>query len=111
MRAGTLRRKVKIQKRNREVDEGGGTSTGWIDYQTALRAKIVSHARGETIIAGRLAGLSTHEIHLRLSSRTIGITNLMRLVEGSAVHEIKSVHADERRRLLILMTQTGGRSD
>ena len=113
MRSGALRTPIKIEKRSRERDEGGGVEQGWTVHEDNLKARIVQKSGREAVVGDSLAGLLTHEIFVRESSRTRTITNLMRVVEKrtGVVHNIKSVWSDERDRVIKILTQTGTRVD
>jgi len=111
MRSGSLRRKIRIEQRTRTSDGGGGTEIGWEVFQDNLKAKIVSKSGREAHTDDTLSGILTHEIFVRRSSRTIPITNLMRIreIETDEIHDIKAIWPDELRRVIKIVTQTGGR--
>jgi len=112
MRAGRLRRKIKVEQRLRTKDEGGGSVHGWETYCDGIYATIKAKSGSEGVDGDRLNGKVTHDIWLRLSSRTKGITNAHRLVDRKGeIYNIKSVQFDERGRDVIIMAQTGGRDE
>jgi len=113
VRSGSLRRRIKIEHRNRVADGGGGFEQGWSTYQDNIAARIVTTSGRESVIADALAGVSTQEIFVRESSRTREIDNLMRIVDkrDGKVYDIKSVWPDERRRVIKIMTQSGTRRE
>ena len=113
MRAGSLKHRVRIEERVRTPDEGGGTVEGWVTKAEGLRARILEMAGSEKVVADKLSGVLTHELTLRRSSKTEGLSNLMRIVEVATgrIHDVKTVKLDERRRDYVVTTQTGGRVD
>lgn len=112
MRSGTLRQKVRIEARTRAPDGGGGFEQGWSTTQSGLKARIIDKSASESVVGDALKGISTHEIFLRLSSKTEGITNLMRVVDErtGAIYDVKgNPIKDERARVVKLLVQSGGR--
>ena len=111
MRSGALRHKIKIEQRTRVSDGGGGFENGWETFQDNLNARIVQKSGSEAVTGDTLAGVLTHEVFVRESSRTRKITNLMRIVEKrtGTIHNIKAIWPDERDRVIKIVTQTGSR--
>lgn len=112
MRSGSLRQKLKIEHRTRVEDGGGGFVQGWETYKDNLSGRVKQLGGTEAVVGDKLAGVSTHEIYLRFSSKTKDISNLMRVVEKrtGVIHDIKNVNPDERDRWIVLTTQTGKRN-
>ena len=111
MRAGQLRQRLDLERRTRTPDGGGGFEEGWTVIEDGLSARVVQKTGSESVMGDTLSGIVTHTVYLRASSRTSGITNLHRLVDrrSGEIHDIKAVTHDERQRVMVLTTQTGGR--
>jgi len=113
MRSGALRHKIKVERRTRVSDGGGGFEQGWELVEDDLNARIVQKSGTEGVTGDALAGILTHHIFVRLSSRTRGISNLMRITEKRTgiIHNVKATWPDERDRVIKILTQTGTRDD
>ena len=113
MRSGALRHKIKVERRTRVSDGGGGFVQGWETFEDDLKARIVNVSGKEAVVEDALSGIETHHIYVRESSRTKTITNLMRIIDKRTgkIHNIKSALPDERERVIMIMTQSGGRDE
>ena len=113
MRSGRLKSRIKVERRTRVKDEGGGFVDGWETFQDNLHARIVNTSGRESVVGDSLAGVKTVEIFVRFSTRTKGITNLMRIVDllCAEVYDIKLPVPDERNKVIKILAQSGARSD
>ena len=76
-------------------------------------ARDITQAGSEKVVGDLLAGLTTHKLSIRLSTKTQDLSNRHRLVDMRTgdIHDIKAVIPHENRRWLEVTTQTGGRVD
>lgn len=108
MRAGSLRDKLKFERRTRTSDGMGGNVEGWETVADNISARIIPKAGAERYTNDTLSGVLTYEIHIRYSTQVKPINHLCRAIDKQSgeIHNIRSVRPDERKRVLILVTQT-----
>lgn len=112
MQSGRLDKSLRIEKRTRVSDGGGGHEEGWETFIEKVSARIIPKSGTEKAHADTLAGINTYEIHLRAFEQTRQITNLMRAVDRrtGVIHNVRGVLESEDRVIVILHTQTGVRT-
>ena len=112
MRSGSLRERMKVERRTRVEDGFGGIAEGWEVCQCGLAAKVIQKTGKEQFSDDTLQGVVNHEIHLRHSKRTQDIDNHMRLINErtGTIHNVRAATHDPRRRVVVLITQTGVRT-
>lgn len=110
MRAGDLRRRVRVQTRATSQDSFGQQVTTWSDLLSSVPADIQPMTGRELIAAQATNTEITHQIELRYHtalSNPVAVA-AMRVLYGSRVFEIRaSMNVDERNRQITLLASEG----
>lgn len=114
MRAGSLRRRVRIQIQQATQDALGQPQSAWVDYMTAVPADIQALSGRELIAAQALNAAVTHQICVRYTSR---LADPLRVAAMRAIYQNDSVtryfnvqsaiNVDERNREINLLAVEG----
>lgn len=110
MAAGSLREKVKCQKRAIVDDGYGNEVSGDFADQFTVSARIKPLRGGESVISQRLQGVHVAVVTVRSSSYTRQITTAWRLINArdtSKVYNIRDVSPDERGAYIDLLCELG----
>lgn len=104
MRAGDLRRRISIQRRNTTQDTFGQAIPTWMDVVVCW-AGIEPLAGRELVTAQAVNAEITHQVVIRYRT---GITPAMRVLYGTRFFNILSIlNVDERNRQLTLGASEG----
>jgi SPP1 family predicted phage head-tail adaptor len=102
MRAGTLNRRVQLQRPVTDVDAEGRTGDVWTAVATVWATVEPLQGR-EALLAAQAQTTLTHRVRIRYRT---GVTARMRLVYGARIFDIQSViDTGEARRELVLDCQ------
>ncbi len=104
-----MRDKLRFEERSRQADGSGGYVEAWQTVAGGVPARIIQKTGSERFTADTLAGVITHEIHIRYSEAVKGVNQLHRAVDEryGTVHNIRAATHDPKRAVIVLVTQTG----
>jgi SPP1 family predicted phage head-tail adaptor len=104
--AGTLRRRVIVERAEGAADGGGGRALAWSAVGTVFAAVRPLRA-DEREELGRLDGVATHRVEVRFG---LDLRAGDRLVFDGRTLRVLAVHdADERRRRVVALVEEAGR--